>query len=179
MSAVQIELPQSPSRALPAAQAWGVAWTRARCEKYLADFFADRHIPCFLPTVQKRRVYGARVRVSELPLFSGYVFYDHAQIARRDVLASGKVAEILLPDDTLTLARELNALHTALQVDPALRESRYGQVGQPVTVARGPLKGVIGELVRLDGGSRLVIRVSFLGKAAELEIDEAFIEPDR
>jgi hypothetical protein len=57
-----------------------------------------------------------------------------------------------------------------------MRETLFGVAGTPVHVQRGPLKGVFGELVRYSAGSRLIVRVSFIGKAVELEIDEAFVE---
>jgi hypothetical protein len=50
-------------------------------------------------------------------------------------------------------------------------------VGRKVYVARGPLKGVYGEFVRFGAGAHLIIRVEFISRAAELAIDEAFIEP--
>jgi hypothetical protein len=68
-------------------------------------------------------------------------------------------------------------LALALSKDVTLRETRFSAVGKPVYVRGGPMNGMHGELVRFCGKNRLLIRVSFIGKAAELEIDEAFIEP--
>ena len=156
---------------------WAVAWTKPRCEKVLNEFLVARHVLSFLPLVSKRRIYGTHVRVSHLPLFASYVFFDAHAIPRNEVLASHRVAEVLYPADPEELRRDLSNLALALRSDDSLREARFGQAGRRVYVARGPMKGLCGELVRCESRSRIVIRVGFIGKAAELEIDEAFIEP--
>lgn len=162
---------------IPEAKSWAVAWTKARCEKALVEFFGGQAVPCFLPLVRNRRVYGGRVRFSELPLFPGYVFFDLEVIPRPRVFESRKVAQILVPRDQDELVGDLTNLALALSHDTSLRETRFGMVGRKVQVARGPMKGLMGSLVRLENRCRLIVRVSFIGKAAELEIDEAFVDP--
>ena len=169
--------PPPPPIVLPTARAWAVAWTKARCEKALVEFLEAQSVPTFLPLLSKRRMYGRQVRYSQIPLFSGYVFFDYEAIPRLRVFESRKVAQILVPDDPSQLRLDLENLALALQKDDSLREARFGGPGTPVYVARGPLIGVHGELVRFESRSTLVIRVNFIGKAAELEIDEAFVEP--
>ena len=162
---------------LPDVSAWGVAHTKSRCEKALAEYLVKRDVPHFLPLVTKRRVYGRRKRTSHMPLFPGYVFFDRLVLPRTEIFESRRVAEILVPSDDLELCHELRQLATALQADESLRETRFGQVGRKVLVARGPLKGLQGEIARVNGGTALILRVSFLGRAVELGIDEAFVEP--
>jgi len=111
------------------------------------------------------------------PLFSGYVFYDRDQIERHRVFESRKVVDILIPPDPGALGRELSQIALALDRDSSLREARFGQIGRRVSVIRGPMKGLEGELVRIGSNSHLILRVNFLGKAAELVIDEACVEP--
>jgi hypothetical protein len=160
---------------LPQARRWAAAWTRSRAEKALQEYLQIRSVPVFLPLVLSRRVYGRLVRQSQLPLFPGYLFYDSEAISRSEVFASRHVADILAPDDPLKLRSELESLALALGSDASMRECRLGVIGTPVEVVRGPLKGVCGELVRFQAGHRLVLHVSFLGKSAELAIDEAFV----
>src|SRR5450631_726866 len=75
--------------------AWGVAWTKSKCEKALAEYLTSRSVGHFLPLVSKRHNYGSRVRRTWLPLFPGYVFFDTAAISRPDVFASRRVADVL------------------------------------------------------------------------------------
>jgi len=83
----------------------------------------------------------------------------------------------LLPSDSTEVSRDLRNIAVALKSDCTLREAKFGMKGTPVEVVSGPLKGVRGELVRALAAFRLIIKVSFLGKAAELEIDESFVRP--
>jgi hypothetical protein len=158
------------------AKAWGVAWTKSKCEKALAEYLAERSIPHFLPLISKRRVYGRHVRQSSLPLFPGYVFFDTVAIDRCSIFASKRVADVLEPADEPQLRADLLNLAIALKSDCALRETRFGEPGRIVTIKTGTMKGLSGELMRMGPRNCIVIRCHFLGKAAELEIDEAFID---
>lgn len=169
--------PPSVNENLPTARSWAVAWTKARSEKALAEYFAGRSIPYFLPLLRTRRVYDKCIRHSRLPLFPGYVFFDHEAISCRDVFDSRKVAQILTPPDPVHLHNELSSLALALREDESLRETRFGVAGRPVYVSRGPLKGLCGEFVRFGAQCRLILRVGFISLAAELAIDEAFVDP--
>jgi hypothetical protein len=39
------------------------------------------------------------------------------------------------------------------------------------------MKGLFGELVKSEAQNRLIVRVNYISKAAELVIDESFVEP--
>lgn len=173
MQSPQVNLSDSPS-ILPAARSWAVGLTKSRAEKAFAEYLTSHEIPVFLPVFRRRRVYGSTVHQSLIPLFPGYVFFDEKAAPRALVFESRKLAQVLVPPDPEQLRIELDNLSRTLQSD--LREAIFGLAGSPVQVVRGPLKGVFGELVRYGAGSRLVVRVGFIGKAVELEIDEAFVE---
>jgi len=174
---VSVETATSAQRTILKADSWAVAWTKSHHEWKLQEYLLARDVPSFLPVLHKRRIYGRHVRESEQPLFSSYVFFDSAAISRMELFESRRITEILKPQDPEQLRNELLQLSIALEADGALRESRFGRTGTPVQVTRGIMKGLVGELVRLTTESRLIIRISFLGKAAELAIDEAYVEP--
>ena len=160
------------------ARSWAVAWTKPRCEHKLQAYFAQREVPCFLPTISRRQVYKSGAKSWSTPLFPSYVFYDCSAIERLAVFESRKVVELILPSDSIALGSELRQIALALEKDSALREVRFGQSGRPVTVVRGPLKGLRGELVRTGSHCHLILKVQFLGKAAELAIDESCVEAE-
>lgn len=173
------DLEAQQSLMLPAVAHWAVAWTRARAEKALSKHLLERGVAGYLPLIKKKRVYGRHKRVSWLPLFPGYVFFDFKPEHKQVLWDSRYVVDVIEPSDQEQLQRELESLARALKVDDALRECRFSRRGMPVEVIRGPLKGVEGELVRLAGESRLVIRVSFIQRSAELLVDESAVEPLR
>lgn len=163
---------------LPDVRNWAVAWTVVHGERALEDYFAKFNVASYLPKVSRRRVYSGRAKIWDVPLFPGYVFFDCDALDRPRVFASRKVADILLPPDQTQLKRELSQLACAIDHDSSLREAQFGVSGRPVVVKRGILAGLSGELVRAGSQCRLVVRINFLRIAAELTIDEAFVEPD-
>ena len=64
---------------------------------------------------------------------------------------------------------------TDLAIDESPRRCPLGPPGTPVEVVEGPLLGVRGELVRAGARCSLVVRVHFLGFAAEVTIHEAHV----
>jgi len=163
--------------ALPEVDVWAALHTKARCEKVVNDYLHALQVPVFLPLATNRRVYGQRIRVSRLPLFPGYVFFDPTVIENKRVFECRKVAQVLNPTDPGELKRDLESLFRVLSVDDRARRIDKYPPGTPVEVVAGPMKGVTGTLVRIDDETRLVIRVHFIGAAAELVIDEAFVRP--
>jgi transcription antitermination factor NusG len=136
-----------------------------------------REIAHFLPLIKRRNVGNREIRYFDVPLFPGYVFLDTSAMEPRDLFRSRKVAQVLEAEDQDTLRRELSDLYRALAVDDRLCEARWGEVGRPVRVVRGRFRDLTGEVVRVEGGARLLIRVSFIARAAYLQIDESLVEP--
>jgi transcriptional antiterminator RfaH len=165
------------SGAIETVTRWAVARTKSRCEKVLAEYLQQKNVTHFLPLLNRRRVYGTHIRNSDIPLFPGYLFYDAEAPAAGDIYDSRKVAQVLMPPDPAQFRAEIRNLALALSRNADLRETRFGEPGQRVYIARGPFEGLQGELVRYNSHCRLIVRVSFIGKAAELSIDEAFLEP--
>jgi transcription antitermination factor NusG len=167
-----------PSPELPPVIQWGALHTFPRAEKVVCEYLRKHTVPHFLPTIKKTRRYQSRVRVSFIPLFPGYVFYDAGAIERTEVFASRRIVGILDAQDQEELRHDLANLALALSKDDALCAARYGEVGKPVQVTRGKFKGLRGEIVRIESATRLLIRVHFIGQAACLAIDESMVEPD-
>ena len=163
--------------ALADVTSWAAIRTKARCEKVIADYLTRRNVGTFLPMRLSRRTYGARVRYSELPLFPGYLFYDCDAIDRRVVFESRKVAQILIPEDQQELTNDIENLVRSQVLKEHVQRGEWGPPGLPVEVVNGPLAGATGEFVRRRGRTSLVLRVRFLGFAAEVTIDEHQIRP--
>jgi transcription antitermination factor NusG len=166
-----------PPSVLPDVPEWAAAHVKSRCEKALVEFLEKRGVKHFLPLARRRRVYGARVRESSIPLFPGYVFFDRAGIAYHAVFDSRKVARVLYADDAAGLRNDLGRIAQILEAGVELREVKPPEPGQRVAIVAGPLKGLEAEMVRRSGKTTLVVRIEFLSKAAELEIDESFARP--
>jgi transcription antitermination factor NusG len=112
-------------------------------------------------------------------MFPGYCFarIDHAQ--RLPVLKCSGVVNIIsfngeiapIPDQEIEGIRRL--VETDLQFDPCplIRE------GMLVEVVHGPLRGVVGRLVRKGAHARLVLAVELIGQGVSVEVDAADVKP--
>lgn len=162
---------------LPDVECWGAIHTQPRAEKVVAAYLGKKEVRHYLPMTRNRRVYGARIRHSWIPLFPGYLFYDAGGTDKKLVYASKKVARILLPDDYALLRADLTNLAGLLERKPDLAKAEILEPGTPVEVVAGPYLGTRGEFVRRKGRTLLVIHVHFINYGAELAIDESCVEP--
>ena len=52
-----------------------------------------------------------------------------------------------------------------------------GREGMMVEVVHGPLKGVMGRLIRKGAHARLILSVDLIGQAVSVEVDAADVRP--
>ena len=52
----------------------------------------------------------------------------------------------------------------------------YFVKGQPVEVKSGPLKGLIGEVIRVDNSDRLLVRVDAIQHSVSVQIDRGYLK---
>jgi transcription antitermination factor NusG len=162
-------------RIIPLVSSWAVAWTKSRAEKALVEYLLNRCVACYLPLVNKRRVYGRHIRISKVPLFPGYVFYDNKSICRADIFRTKKVVKILTTDAQERLDTELRNIAIAISRSPIFHEAKFNVKGTPVRVVKGPLANLEGEFVKRKNNNYVVLKVTILSRAIEIEVDEAFL----
>ena len=158
--------------------AWYAIWTRSRHEQMVREQLERKGYEAFLPTIPggaagriaRRRSTGrcspgtaspASTRNERLPILkcSGVVSI---------VSFDGDIAPI--PDVEIDGIRRL--VESDLQYDPCplIRE------GTMVEVVHGPLKGVVGRLLRKGAHARLMLAVDLIGQAVSVEVDAADIK---
>ena len=152
---------------------------KPRTEKQLSRLLASDGIPHFVPTVVSRHVYaGNRLRTHDLPLFTGYVFVLGRPADRAPLFRGNQVIRFIPVPRPTELFEDLQNLWLTLTRRPtAVREEVY-RPGRRVEVLSGPLRGVVGELVRTRNDcDRLVIRVRLFDRAVSVDIDVAHVRP--
>ena len=133
----------------------------------------------FLPTIPKWSRWKDRKKKVDWPLFPGYCFarFDgartasHPEVHRASSASSSFDGEIApIPDFEIDGIRRL--VESDLQFDPCplIRE------GMMVEVVHGPLKGVVGRLVRKGAHARLMLAVDLIGQAVSVEVDAADVK---
>lgn len=155
------------------AVAWYAVWTRSRHEQVVREQIEQKGIEAFLPTIPKWSRWKDRKKKIDWPLFPGYCFARFNAAERLPVLKCTGVVNIVsfdgdivaIPEHEIESIRRL--VESDLQFDPCplIRE------GMMVEVTHGPLKGVVGRLVRKGAHARLVLSVDLIGQAVSVEVD--------
>jgi transcription termination/antitermination protein NusG len=158
---------------------WFALWTRSRHEQVVREQLAQKHIEAFLPTVTRWSRWKDRKKKIDWPLFPGYCFARFDPRERLPILKCAGVVSIIsfegepaaIPAHEIAGIRQLVESDLAYDPCPMIRE------GMLVEVAHGPLKGVIGRLVRKSEKARLVLSVDLIGQAVSVEVDAADVRP--
>ena len=174
---VPFPLPPDPDKD-PAVR-WFALWTRSRHEQVVREQLQQKQIESFLPTVTKWSRWKDRKKKIDWPLFPGYCFARFSVRERLPILKCTGVVNIIsfegepapIPDHEIEGIRLLVESDLAYDPVPLIRE------GMMVEVIHGPLKGVIGRLVRKNEKARLVLSVDLIGQGVSVEVDAADVKP--
>ena len=155
--------------------AWYAIWTRSRHEQVVREQLERKAVEAFLPTIPKWSRWKDRKKKVDWPLFPGDCFARFDSRERLPILKCAGVVNIVsfdseivpIPDFEIDGIRRL--VESELQFDPCplIRE------GMMVEVIHGPLKGVVGRLLRKGAHARLVLAVDLIGQAVSVEVDAA------
>lgn len=158
---------------------WFAIWTRSRHEQVVRQQLEQKGIEVFLPTVLKWSRWKDRKKQVAWPLFPGYCFAKFSPAQRVPVLKCTGAVSIVsfngapapIPEAELTGIRQL--VESDLQFDPCplIHE------GDKVEVSHGPLKGVVGRLVRKGAHARLILAVDLIGQGVSVEVDASDVKP--
>jgi transcription antitermination factor NusG len=159
---------------------WFALWTRSRHEQTVREQLEQKQIDAFLPTITRWSRWKDRKKKIDWPLFPGYCFARFDPDDALPVLKCSGVVNIVsfdgrpapIPEVELDSIRRL--VGSDLQYDPCplVRE------GMMVEVVHGPLKHVVGRLMRKDAQrARLILAVELIGQAVSVEVDAADVKP--
>ena len=154
---------------------WWVLRTRSRQEKALCEQLQAGGVVHYLPLAQEARYYGRRKVVAKLPVFPGYVFMRGARDQTFWADRTGRVAQILEVPDQKQFQEELSHIASTLSAGYRLRRLDRFPTGARVEVVSGPLKGMFGTVRRDGPQDRLVLGLSVVGLASEVEIDSSLL----
>ena len=158
---------------------WFALWTRSRHEQVVREQLEQKGVEAFLPTVTRWSRWKDRKKKIDWPLFPGYCFARFRSRERLPVLKCMGVVNIIsfegepapIPEHEINGIRQLVESDLAYDPCPLIRE------GMMVEVMHGPLKGVIGRLLRKNEKARLVLSVDLIGQAVGVEVDAADVRP--
>jgi len=158
---------------------WYAIQTRSRHEKVVRDQFEAKSITHLLPLWRKRSIWKDRVKLVDVPLFSGYLFGYFALQDKIAVLETVGVARLVgingrpvpIPDEQITAVRTMMEHRLPCSPHPYLVE------GMRVRIKSGLLAGAEGILIAKKQRHRLVISLDVIHQAVAVDVDSAEVEP--
>lgn len=162
---------------------WYAVYTRPNAEKKIYTYLQNNNIKSYLPLKKTLRQWSDRRKWIEEPLFRCYIFVN---VSNREFF---KVLEIpgtvkyvsfgekpqVIPEDQIDYIKIL--------VKQEEREIFISQdnieKGKKVEVVYGPFKGMKGEVVKIQGNYRIVIRLDAIGSCLYANINKEEIRLDK
>lgn len=158
---------------------WYAIWTRSRHEKLVRDQLDKKTVEVFLPTIGKWSRWKDRKKKIDWPLFPGYVFARFVPDERIGILKIDGVVQIISNNGMLSPipVEEIESIRTLVESELAYDPVPLIKEGEMVRVSHGPLKGVVGRLIRKGAHARLILSVDLIGQAVSVEVDAADVKP--
>ena len=154
---------------------WYALYTKSRAEKKVYDELMQRGIETYLPLRKELKHWSDRKKWIESPIIHSYVFVhipdsDYLRVFEaKGVMAyvSIKRKAVVIPDHEIEAMKRAVNSKLSLNVEPS-----NIQKGQIVTISSGPLKGITGEVVEVQGTKKFYLRISNIGYTLVVTLDD-------
>lgn len=158
---------------------WYALRTRPRHEKMAAMMLEHKGYESFLPLYKCRHHRPDGYRDVQLPLFPGYLFCHFNPTVRLPILTTPGVLHVVglgrmpVPVEEAEIDSIRRLTSSELYSEPW----PYLEGGQSVYIQDGPLQGIVGTLLTVKHGHRLVLSVTLLKRSVAVEIDRNWVVP--
>lgn len=167
----------------PAQQGWFVLWTHSNCEMSVHKQLTAKGYNLFLAMTDKWSSGSARKYKVRVPMFSSYVFINHAidKYDYLDICNTKGVVTILGPRwDRLAQIPEpeIEMIRLAASNAASCAPYPYLKNGDKVRITRGALENLEGILVKTEAHKGLlVVSVDLLKRSVAVEVDCRHVVP--
>ena len=152
---------------------WLALYTRPRCEKKIYKVLKEKNITCYLPLVKTMRQWTDRRKWIEVPLFSSYLFVKIDDLSFAEVLNTpGAVKFVSFDGNAVEIPeKEINNIKWVLSTDITTNplEEKIPS-GSHVQIVKGPLSGLLAEMVHYNNKNMIIVRIDQLDKTFEIHI---------
>jgi len=157
---------------------WYAVYTNPRAEKQVNERLLDVGVETFLPLQKTYRKWSDRKKLIEKPLLSSYVFVRVVPVDFPKVFTTQGVVKFVtfegkpasIPEKQIDNLRLIIDSDTQIEVT----SEKFDQ-GDQVEVINGSLVGLTGELIKVGGKNRVVIRIDKLEQNIILTIPVTFL----
>ena len=158
---------------------WLAVYTKPRHEKTVEKELQKKGFKVYLPILKERRKWSDRKKWVEFPLFRSYLFVRTEVKNVLFVLQTLGIVKIVKFGGEVAGVQDENIEAIKLMIEGGYNPEplNYFIKGDPVEVKEGPLKGLVGEVIRLDKNDRLLVRVDAIQHAISIQINRGFLKP--
>jgi transcription antitermination factor NusG len=158
---------------------WYALTVKHQHERTVQSALQSKQLTTLVPLYRARQQWSDRTKEIDVPLFSGYIFCRFPYDERVRVLTTPGVRRIVGFGDSPTPVddAEITAIERMMQSTTPIRPWPHLKPGDRVRVERGPLRGLIGTLIRERDVFRLVIGVELLQRSIAAEVSPDMIVP--
>jgi len=157
---------------------WIAVYTKPRHEKTVEKELQKNEFEVYLPLLKQRRKWSDRKKWVEFPLFRSYIFVKTEIKNALFVLQTlGVVKVVKFGGEVAVIQNDsIQAIKLMIEGGYSPEATDYFVKGDPVEVKDGPLKGLVGEVIRVDNHDRLLVRVDAIQHSVSVQINRAFLK---
>ena len=158
---------------------WYAVYTAPRAEKKVSERFSEAGIEHYLALQTVKRRWSDRVKEVVVPVVNGYIFVhilpvDFDRVTKiygaiAFVKEAGQPAPI--PDNQMDNLRFM----VENSDEPVEFSQENFERGESVCISKGPLEGMLGELIEVKGKHKVLVRLERFGSAITT-VPVSFIE---
>ena len=157
---------------------WIAVYTKPRHEKTVEKELLKKEFEVYLPLLKQRQKWSDRKKWVEFPLFRSYIFVKTEIKNALFVLQTlGVVKVVKFGGEVAVIQNDsIQAIKLMIEGGYSPEATDYFVKGDPVEVKDGPLKGLVGEVIRVDNHDRLIVRVDAIQHSVSVQINRAFLK---
>ena len=157
---------------------WIAVYTKPRHEKTVSNELYKKGYEVYLPLLKERRKWSDRKKWIEFPLFRSYLFVRTDIKNVLFVVQTYGVVKIIKFGEKIGIVQNeiINSIRLMIEGGYKPEPLDYFIKGDPVIVKEGPLKGLMGEVVRIDNNDRLIVRIDAIQHSISIQIERGFLK---
>lgn len=165
----------------PEERKWYVAYVRLFHERKTAERLAAMGIESFVPVREEIHQWSQRKKKVMRVLIPQMIFIHATQKERMEALTLASISHymVLRGEHTPAVIPDRQMQQFMFMVDYSTETIEMFtsplEPGQMIKVIKGPLSGMEGELIEIDGKSKVVVRLDLLGYAG-VDIPIGYVE---
>ena len=159
------------------AKKWIAVYTKPRHEKSVEKKLKNKGYDVYLPMLKERRKWSDRKKWVLFPLFRSYIFVKVEIKNSLFVLKTPGVVKIVKFHGKISVIPYdiIKSIRLMIEGGYSPEATDYFIKGNPVQIKDGPLKGIEGEVVKVNKNNHLIIKVDAIQHSISIKIDRAYL----